>query len=905
MIHMRAKKYVIVILIFFCLLVDTVMQMGMGIGAGAAEGKETISLTDYVERSASEESGATAISISSSSELHLFAQYVNQGNDTKGKTFVLSKDISLSDYDVEHICDSKRAAIYKDGAVVAVVRQDGIVYESISSSRRSELGALVSPDSIWEGIGTESNPFQGTFDGNGHSIQGMICVNQEDYAGLFSVVGSSGAVKNVAVNASLAVGGKDSGGIAGKNFGLMKECNSSAIVMGSLAVGGVAGNSAGELRDCVAKDVILVGASSSIPGSFGNYKDTDMDRRLGVGGVVGVTSGTCDGCWLTGEDTQIVFGGGGIAGFICGGTVQSCTNCSDIDVYGAIKGGIACFLFDGEILDCENYGDIAYAFSSGDTNINLAGILAVSATMGEPNAQDDWGEGYIARCFNYGCVYQVKDEKYSRMTSVLMGGIVAELEWSSLYDCGNYGVVKLDNQMPEGMSDQLATVYQGAAGISARCHEIRNCYNVGNISGDILNTGGIVAYCCAGHHKVENAFSLGKVAAKGSAGEISGRHDMGVLNNCYYLSGDDRTLCGSFKESADTSFSNCTGLSEWDFEDEVCDKLNQWVAQYSIYYVEQDGILYPQKHLKWSQGEKGYPVLNGKGDYGPAIQDLISGNMPDPAPKPTPPKKTATSAPEPTATPAPQITPNPTISPSSKPTGTPSNMPSSTPKSTTTPVPSEISNPGAKPTATPISSNGTYDYGSEDILLDKVPSLRATVTANHAVKLSWKKKSQGISFEIFRCGNKKNSYKKIAEVSSNVFLDMSVKKGKTYQYKICSRMVQGRQIKRSRYTYKKGVSIPWYAAPKAVYNKEKSANGKRYLRINLKKYCGNHLEIYVAKKGKKYRKVHIKSIKKYRGVFRLSYSKKMGVLYCRLRTYKIVKGKRRYSDYSKRGKIKL
>lgn len=886
--YMRAKKNVIVILIFFCLLMETVMQIDRGVRAGAAEGQETISLTDYVEGNVSEGSSVAAISISSSSELHLFAQYVNQGNDTKGKTFVLEEDISLSNYDVEHIFDSKRAAIYKDGAVIAVVRQDGIVYESLSSSRRSELGALVSPDCIWEGIGTESIPFQGTFDGNGHSIQGMICVNPEDYAGLFSVVGSSGAVKNVAVNASLAVGGKDSGGIVGKNFGLIKECHSSAIVMGSLAVGGVAGNSTGTLQGCVAKDVKLVGASSSIPGMFAHYHETDMDRRLGVGGVVGVTSGTCDGCCLTGEDTQIVFGGGGIAGFICGGTVQSCANYSDIDAYGAIKGGIACFLFDGSIIDCENYGDISYAYASGDTNINLAGILAISATEGYQGDPDSWGEGYIARCFNYGRIYQVKDENYSRMTSVLMGGIVAELEFSSIHDCGNYGDVMLDNQMPEGINDKLSTVYQGAAGISARCHEVRNCYNVGNISGDILNTGGIVAYCCAGHHKVENAFSLGKVTAKGNAGEISGRHDMGVLKNCYYLSGDDRILCGSFQESTDTSFNGCMELSEWDFEDEVCDKLNQWVAQNSIF---------SERHLKWSQGKKGYPVLNGKGDYGPAIQDLISGNVPDPAPRPTPPNMTATSTPEPTATPAP--------SPSTKTTGIPSLTHKPSPMPADTPISSGMPSPVPTPTNTPALSDISSGDGSENTLPDKVPSLQAKVTANHAVKLSWKKKSQGISFEIFRCANKKNSYKKIAEVSSNVFLDVSVKKGKTYQYKICSRTMQGRQVKRSGYTYKKGVSIPWYAAPKAVYKKEKSANGRRYLRINLKKYHGNHLEIYVAKKGKKYKKVHIKSIKKYRGIFRLSYSKKVGVLYCRLRTYKIVKGKRRYSDYSKRGTIKL
>ena len=49
----------------------------------------------------------------------------------------------------------------------------------------------------WTPIGTESQPYTGTFDGNGKTITGLTVTTSDQYAGLFGYIGSGGTVKNV------------------------------------------------------------------------------------------------------------------------------------------------------------------------------------------------------------------------------------------------------------------------------------------------------------------------------------------------------------------------------------------------------------------------------------------------------------------------------------------------------------------------------------------------------------------------------------------------------------------------------------------------------------------------------------------------------------------------------------
>lgn len=81
----------------------------------------------------------------------------------------------------------------------------------------------------------------------------------------------------------------------------------------------------------------------------------------------------------------------------------------------------------------------------------------------------------------------------------------------------------------------------------------------------------------------------------------------------------------------------------------------------------------------------------------------------------------------------------------------------------------------------------------------------------------------------------------------------------------------------------------------------------KYITIRLKKYAGNHIQIYMKKKKGKYKKIKLRSdkIKKYKGRFKLRYKMKKKTLFFKIRTYR-KKGKSKIvSLYSKEKKIRV
>lgn len=98
-------------------------------------------------------------------------------------------------------------------------------------------------------------------------------------------------------------------------------------------------------------------------------------------------------------------------------------------------------------------------------------------------------------------------------------------------------------------------------------------------------------------------------------------------------------------------------------------------------------------------------------------------------------------------------------------------------------------------------------------------------------------------------------------------------------------------------------------APVFTLKKKRTASGKRYVQIRLKRYQGTYVEIKVRKKGKnkKFYKLKIKNnhIRKSRNVFNFRYTRKRGILEFKIRTY-VKKGKKRiYSYESKKKRIRL
>ena len=150
----------------------------------------------------------------------------------------------------------------------------------------------------WYNSYSNNNPFNGTFDGNGHKITGLyINASNSNYQGLFGYI-DSGTVKKLGVVDAYVTGKSWVGGVAGYIDGTVTDCYNTGLVTGSNYVGGIVGTNSGTVTNC--------------------YNTGSVSGSSYVGGVVGVNSyATVTNCYNTGSVSGSSYVGG-VVGYIAG-----------------------------------------------------------------------------------------------------------------------------------------------------------------------------------------------------------------------------------------------------------------------------------------------------------------------------------------------------------------------------------------------------------------------------------------------------------------------------------------------------------------------------------------------------------------------------------------------------------
>ena len=198
----------------------------------------------------------------------------------------------------------------------------------------------------WTTVGTESEPFKGTFDGKGYTITRLnIPTNDNEYVGLIGIL-DGGTVKNVKF-ASVSVNGKDDVGTAvGRiiNGGIVSGVQVlGGTVSGAKRVGGVVGSikASGTVSDCTNAAVV-----------------TANDRN--AGGIVGSAYYTETGKQM--YITNCVNNGAVTASGVCGGIVSlSAANVSGNTNTAAVKGTEV----GGIVGEQKSYGSVTNNTNSG------------------------------------------------------------------------------------------------------------------------------------------------------------------------------------------------------------------------------------------------------------------------------------------------------------------------------------------------------------------------------------------------------------------------------------------------------------------------------------------------------------------------------------------------------------
>ena len=266
----------------------------------------------------------------------------------------------------------------------------------------------------WTPIGTESQPYTGTFDGNGKTITGLTVTGSDRYTGLLGFI--KGTVKNVVLTEINITSGTFVGGVAGWSFGgNIENCSVSGSVSGS-DVGGVVGYQQGGS---------ITGCSSSA-----TVKGTQR-----AGGVAGATNSgaTLTACYATGDVTVENDGtnnshAGGVVGYNGGGTLTACY------ATGSVTGSGSGTIYVGGVTGSNNLGTLTACYHA---KRNINGPNGTTGGVVGRNFKDSMiGGGIITACY-WGDNGQEQGIGYNQAGTIGGTEQVTDGNWSGAKDAMN------------------------------------------------------------------------------------------------------------------------------------------------------------------------------------------------------------------------------------------------------------------------------------------------------------------------------------------------------------------------------------------------------------------------------------------------------------------------------------
>ena len=370
----------------------------------------------------------------------------------------------------------------------------------------------------WTPIGNTTNAYNGTFDGDGHTVSRLfVGGNTNDNVGFFGYVGKNGIVQDLTVSGTVGASEEDAsvGGVVGWNKGTVTKCISAVSVTGYTAddiyVGGVVGQNdmGGDVEGCSNTGTV-----------------TGWGKKNYIGGIVGYN------WWL----------------------VKNCNNTGKTIGYGedVYIGGIVGHNFIGTVKNCTNNGGVTDTNSSFDPNRSTNALAG--GVVGMNN-----GDATVTNCANNGWVSFRGDH-------AIVGGVVG-YNLTSITNCYNTGSVSGSNQS--------SSYVGGVVGFNSTNNTIANCYNTGKVDGRGYSAvvGGV-----AGMNRgvLDTCYNTGILVpgGDGSGSEVGGlvgtSNRSGYTTNCYYLLQDG--LSASSESVAD-QFSLCekfVGNEGWSIHPVLC-----------------------------------------------------------------------------------------------------------------------------------------------------------------------------------------------------------------------------------------------------------------------------------------------------------------------------------------------
>lgn len=386
-------------------------------------------------------------------------------------------------YIIEDAADLKAFAALLDGNAanlgICAKVADGVASIDVSDETWQPMPANV-----------KDAGYTGVFDGNGATIK-LNVDKSEQNAGLFSIIGDGGEVKNVTTEGNV-IGRSYVGGICGTNKGTISDCNNKANVTSRNSMaGGIAG---------------YCESSGKIQFSGAMTNSGKINSNGSIGGIVGECKGSIEGAGEL-QNTGVIDGGmyyqstGGIAGKLgdaaalkVTGEVRNTAEVSGATYTGGIVGCLAPSSGDpiqiqaGSILNTGNVTGSYAGNSIGGVIGYIPGKAEISAMTGDiRNTGAVKGPNTIGDVFGYCTSTTVTaagdivntGEVAGNPSGNEIGGIVGKLNESQLIAVGG-----------EIRNESSVTGATQVGGVAGRCDRNRTDSPI-RAYGDIVNQGKI------------------------------------------------------------------------------------------------------------------------------------------------------------------------------------------------------------------------------------------------------------------------------------------------------------------------------------------------------------------------------------------------------------------------------
>lgn len=233
----------------------------------------------------------------------------------------------------------------------------------------------------WTAIGTSSNKFAGTLDGDNYTVSGLVTT------GLVGELAEGGVVENLRVNCAIVSTSSLLGGVANSSAGTIRNCMVSGSITfssggynGASAIGGIAGRNTGNgvISGCVSRAVVKDA-----------YDNSTYGTSASLGGIAGYAYGVVENCYFTGTFAVKKTQPNKIINQKRGGLV------GELNANAELKGSYVAGEF--AIADESKFGAVVGKVNSGATITNCAYLDTVAPQA----AADGTTSGMTARTADY------------------------------------------------------------------------------------------------------------------------------------------------------------------------------------------------------------------------------------------------------------------------------------------------------------------------------------------------------------------------------------------------------------------------------------------------------------------------------------------------------------------------